>query len=333
MLPVDADGRGDPDPAGDVGARRARRPRGTGSGSSARTRATRSGCTAEPDGAFSHWYVELRAHVGRSPQAIDYVDDKLDLVVSPDGAVAGRTRTSSSSAARTRARRRARPCAPRPTRVLADPPWPTGWEDWRPDPRWPAPVAAGRLGASCERRRHASVDPARARAARRSARRARRDAARGARRRLFHSARHVRGSPTRRRRSSRRAGGGPATRRDSCAARCRRAGRRARSTSIASVTPRRRAGRTAIRRRAKARSPAVDEMRGYARRRRAGTRVAAARADRTPSGAGTARPLGRARPRTSTLGRRPSARDQQREQRADGDDGGADPDRRARARR
>nr|MBA2475753.1 DUF402 domain-containing protein [Actinomycetota bacterium] len=24
-------------------------------------------------------------------------------------------------------------------RVLADPPWPTGWEQWRPDPSWPAP--------------------------------------------------------------------------------------------------------------------------------------------------------------------------------------------------
>jgi len=23
--------------------------------------------------------------------------------------------------------------------VLADPPWPTGWEAWRPDPSWPVP--------------------------------------------------------------------------------------------------------------------------------------------------------------------------------------------------
>ena len=25
-------------------------------------------------------------------------------------------------------------------RVLAAPPWPTGWEAWRPDPSWPAPA-------------------------------------------------------------------------------------------------------------------------------------------------------------------------------------------------
>jgi len=24
-------------------------------------------------------------------------------------------------------------------RVLASPPWPTGWEDWRPDPGWQVP--------------------------------------------------------------------------------------------------------------------------------------------------------------------------------------------------
>jgi hypothetical protein len=24
-------------------------------------------------------------------------------------------------------------------RVLSAPPWPTGWEDWRPDPSWPGP--------------------------------------------------------------------------------------------------------------------------------------------------------------------------------------------------
>ena len=25
-------------------------------------------------------------------------------------------------------------------RVLAARPWPSGWEEWRPDPSWPAPV-------------------------------------------------------------------------------------------------------------------------------------------------------------------------------------------------
>ena len=25
-------------------------------------------------------------------------------------------------------------------KVLAEPPWPTGWEDWRPDPAWEVPA-------------------------------------------------------------------------------------------------------------------------------------------------------------------------------------------------
>jgi hypothetical protein len=88
---------------------------------------------------FSHWYVNLERHVGRSARAIDYVDDKLDLVVAPDGSVRWKDEDELAHAAQlglldeAAVRAEAR-------RVLADPPWPTGWEDWRPDPAWPAPV-------------------------------------------------------------------------------------------------------------------------------------------------------------------------------------------------
>jgi hypothetical protein len=90
------------------------------------------------EGAFSHWYVNFERHLGRSPVGWDYVDDKLDLIVLADGTrrlkdedeLAQADAAGFLDAAEVRAE-----CE----RVLADPPWPTGWEEWRPDPSWPAP--------------------------------------------------------------------------------------------------------------------------------------------------------------------------------------------------
>jgi hypothetical protein len=89
-------------------------------------------------GEFVQWYVNFeRGHV-RTPVTVDTVDEKLDLVVAPDGtwrwkdedelAEAGRRGYLDEAAVRAEAER-----------VLGDPPWPTGWEDWRADPSWPAP--------------------------------------------------------------------------------------------------------------------------------------------------------------------------------------------------
>jgi hypothetical protein len=91
------------------------------------------------DGAFSHWYVNFERHLGRSAVGWDYVDDKLDLIVRADGSrylkdedeLEAAHGAGLLDAAQVRAE-----CA----RVLADPPWPTGWEEWRPDPSWPAPA-------------------------------------------------------------------------------------------------------------------------------------------------------------------------------------------------
>jgi uncharacterized protein len=90
------------------------------------------------DSLFSHWYVNFERHLGRSAVGWDYVDDKLDLIVGPDGSwrlkdedeLAAAHAAGFLDAAEVRAE-----CE----RVLADPPWPTGWEEWRPDPSWPAP--------------------------------------------------------------------------------------------------------------------------------------------------------------------------------------------------
>ena len=41
----------------------------------------------EPQGAFEHWYVNLERTLGWNGICFDMVDEKLDLIVTPDGAV------------------------------------------------------------------------------------------------------------------------------------------------------------------------------------------------------------------------------------------------------
>jgi hypothetical protein len=89
-------------------------------------------------GRFVFWYVNFERHLGRTATCLDYVDDKLDLVVAPDGTVRWKDEDELELAAaaghvdadEVRAEAEA---------VLASPPWPTGWEDWRPDPVWEPP--------------------------------------------------------------------------------------------------------------------------------------------------------------------------------------------------
>jgi hypothetical protein len=90
------------------------------------------------DWRFTHWYVNFERHLGRSSVGWDYVDDKLDLIVGADGSrrlkdedeleLAHEAGLLDADEVRSECER-----------VLANPPWPTGWEDWRPDPGWPTP--------------------------------------------------------------------------------------------------------------------------------------------------------------------------------------------------
>jgi hypothetical protein len=91
------------------------------------------------DGAFGHWYVNFEQRLGRGPASLDYVDHKLDLIVRPGEAVewkdedeleeAGRLGLLDPEAVRRDAEH-----------VLRERPWPTGWEEWQPDPSWASPV-------------------------------------------------------------------------------------------------------------------------------------------------------------------------------------------------
>jgi hypothetical protein len=89
------------------------------------------------------WYVNFeRPSRPRTPFGFDYVDCALDLVVYPDGThqlldedeleeglKSGVLTAEDAAAAYADAEK-----------LLAEWPFPTGWEDWRPDPGWEPPT-------------------------------------------------------------------------------------------------------------------------------------------------------------------------------------------------
>ena len=83
--------------------------------------------------------MNLERWLGRGPRTIDYVDEKLDLVVSPDGSVRWKDEDELQLAAELGLLDAGEVYA-EAKRVLAAPPWPSGWEDWRPNPAWGAPA-------------------------------------------------------------------------------------------------------------------------------------------------------------------------------------------------
>ncbi len=90
-------------------------------------------------GRHSYWYVNLERPLGRSSVGWDYVDHKLDLIAYPDGRIDWKDEDELARAAAAGLLDEDEIRADA-ERVLADPPWPTGWEEWRPDPHWPTPV-------------------------------------------------------------------------------------------------------------------------------------------------------------------------------------------------
>ena len=84
-------------------------------------------------GGHVAWYVNFERPLVRTPFGFDTLDHKLDLVVSPDRELRWKDEHELEEAARAGVVD-AREVRAAGRRVLADPPWPTGWEDWRPDP-------------------------------------------------------------------------------------------------------------------------------------------------------------------------------------------------------
>jgi hypothetical protein len=96
---------------------------------------------AEHDWAFRGWYVNLQEPLRRTSIGFDTRDQALDIVVEPDGSWSWKDEDHLAQLVRDGvwAAADAEAIRSEGERVLGDPPWPTGWEDWRPDPAWPLP--------------------------------------------------------------------------------------------------------------------------------------------------------------------------------------------------
>jgi hypothetical protein len=90
------------------------------------------------DGAFEHWYVNFECTLGWNGAGFDMVDHKLDLIVAADATLLWKDEDELEHAASLGL---VDPDAVRAeaTRVLEQWPFPTGWEDFRPDPAWALP--------------------------------------------------------------------------------------------------------------------------------------------------------------------------------------------------
>ena len=97
---------------------------------------------AGADWAFQGWYVNLQEPYARSRLGFDTRDHALDIVVEPDGTWRWKDEDDLELATRFGMFTPAEAAAIRADgeRVLAEWPFPTGWEEWRPDPSWPLPA-------------------------------------------------------------------------------------------------------------------------------------------------------------------------------------------------
>jgi hypothetical protein len=95
----------------------------------------------DDDGSFRGWYVNLQAPLRRRADGFDTRDLQLDLVVEPGGAVTWKDEDHLEQAVELGllGEDDARLARAEAERVLAEWPFPTGWEDWRPDPGWELP--------------------------------------------------------------------------------------------------------------------------------------------------------------------------------------------------
>jgi hypothetical protein len=96
---------------------------------------------AQGDWAFEGWYVNLQAPFRRTAISFDTRDHALDVVVEPDGSWRWKDEDHLELATRLGAftEEEANEIRAEGERVIASWPFPTGWEQWRPDPAWTLP--------------------------------------------------------------------------------------------------------------------------------------------------------------------------------------------------
>jgi hypothetical protein len=93
------------------------------------------------DGSFRGWYVNLQDPLRETPRGFDTRDRQLDLWIEAGGTVTWKDEDHLEQAVELGLMTAAECLAARAEaeRVLREWPFPTGWEDWRPDPAWPLP--------------------------------------------------------------------------------------------------------------------------------------------------------------------------------------------------
>ena len=93
------------------------------------------------DDSFRGWYVNLEQPQKRTPLGFDFEDELLDIWIEPGREPRWLDEDELEEAVRRRLFTAARAAEIRAKgeRMLALQPWPTGWEDWQPDPGWQAP--------------------------------------------------------------------------------------------------------------------------------------------------------------------------------------------------
>lgn len=88
------------------------------------------------------WYVNLEQPQRRSRLGFDYEDELLDVWVPYDS---GRPELLDEDELEEAVRLgvvspgRAAEIRAKAERLMAEPPWPTGWEEWTPEPGWQVP--------------------------------------------------------------------------------------------------------------------------------------------------------------------------------------------------
>jgi len=94
-----------------------------------------------PDGSFRGWYLNLEQPQTRTALGFDFEDELLDIWIEPGSEPRWLDEEELEEAVRRGVFSAARAAEIRANgeRVLAERPWPTGWEKWQPDPGWQAP--------------------------------------------------------------------------------------------------------------------------------------------------------------------------------------------------
>lgn len=94
------------------------------------------------DDTFAAWYVNLQEPLRRTALGFDTDDLVLDIWVEPDGSWEWKDDDELEVAVELGRFTPAQAAQIRSVgeRVVTERPWPTGWEDWRPDPAWPLPA-------------------------------------------------------------------------------------------------------------------------------------------------------------------------------------------------